>query len=121
MRIRRHDDSRCARRSGSLDQVGDETCRHSPPHPVGVDEQILEFNVTVGRETCRETHSDPVGLGEAEAPLDNGTRAQLEELWVSEEVLPVTVIRQRRCSEYLRQITVIIQTGTTDQHRSPPR
>jgi tetratricopeptide (TPR) repeat protein len=75
----------------------------SPPHPAGVHEQVVELDDVAGRHGRGEAGDAAIGGGDPGPPVISPEAGEFERIRVGQQVLPVTLVGQRRVPVHIPQ------------------
>jgi len=73
------------------------------PHPVGVDEQVLEFTDLSGNQHRREADDSVVDDSDADSALRDRTIGELERVGMGEQARAIAFVRERRSSKQIAE------------------
>ena len=114
VRVRRHSEALetafCSDRRSVLHEV----TADSVPHPVRINEQVLEFKDAINKDNGVETHDVSTVRCNSGQPCGDAVPFQHQRLWVGEESIAVTLIGQRRPDEHIRQRRQVGRSAPAD-------
>ena len=114
VRVRRHSNALKTALRSERGGVLYEVAANSLPHPIRINEQVLEFKDAVNRDSGGETH-DVITVGsDSGKPFGDAVPFQHQRLWVGEESVAVTFIGQRRPGEHIRQSRPVGRSAPTN-------
>jgi hypothetical protein len=114
VRVRRHsNDLKTALRSDH-GSVLHEVTANSLPHPVRINEQVLEIKDAIYKDSGGETHDVITVGGDSGLPFGDAVSFQHQRLWVGEKSFAVTFIGQRRPGEHIRQRRQVGKSAPTN-------
>jgi len=91
-----------------------EVTANSMPHPVRINEQVLQIKDAVNKDSSGETHNVISVGGDSGQPFGDAVPFQHQRLWMGEESIAVTFIGQRRPGEQIRQRRQVGRSAPTD-------
>lgn len=104
VRVRRHSNALKTALRSDRGSVLHKVTANSMPHPVRINEQVLQIKDAVNKDTGGETHDVIIVGGDSGQPFGDAVPFQHQRLWVGKESIAVTFIGQRRSEEHIRQL-----------------
>jgi len=114
VRVRCHSNALKTAPRSDRGSVLHEVTANSLPHPVRINEKVLEIKDPINKDSCRETHDVITVGGDSGQPFGDAVPFQNQRLWVGEESTAVTFIGQRRPGEHIRQFRQVGRSAPTD-------
>ena len=114
VRVRRHSNALVTALRSDGGSVLHEVTANSVPHPVRINEQVLQIKDAVNKDSGGETHDVITVGGDSGPPVGDVVSFQHQRLWVGEESITVTLIGQRRPDEHIRQRRQVGRSAPTD-------
>ena len=94
VRVRRHSNALKTALRSDRGSVLHEVTANSMPHPVRINEQVLEIKDAINKDSGGETHDVITVGGDSGQPFGDAVPFQHQRLWVGEESITVTFIGQ---------------------------
>ena len=91
-----------------------EAAANSLPHPVRINEKVLEIKDATNKDNGGETHDVITVGGDSGQPFGDAVPFQHQRLWVGEQGIAVALIRQRRPGENIRQRRQVGRSAPAD-------
>src|SRR5450631_3235164 len=94
-----------------------EVAANSLPHPVRINEQLLEIRDAVNNGSSGETNDVITVGGDSGQPFGDAVPFQHQRIWAGEESIAVTFIGQRRPGEHIGQRRQVGRSAPTDTNQ----
>ena len=114
MRVRRNSNAFKTALRSDRGSVLHEVTANSLPHPVRINEQVLEIKDAINKDSGGETHDVITVDGDSGQPFGDAVPLQHQRLRVGEESITVTFIGKRRPDEHIRQRRQVSRSAPTD-------